>query len=149
MIAADFKSPTIRTERGSVRTRFLFLHSLLLALLNIVGLTLGFFIWRLAGGGNQAFTQGIIAATFTFFGYWLLLKLRESRGLEPARNKVQALGVWLLSACFLVAVFLPLHYFAQGYGSSWGNVAALLRLAIPTNFLAAFLLLWRKSAPND
>jgi hypothetical protein len=123
-----------------MKIRHLFLHALLLGILNLVAVAIAFFLWKLVGGPQRS-TQGILAIAITFAGFWLWMKFVISRGITIAQDNWQALGFWLVSCLVPIAIFVPLHYFTQGYLTSWGNIEALALLFFPVNFGAALTML--------
>ncbi len=112
------------------------LHALVLGILNLLGVMLAFFLWRLLGG-PQRHVQSLFAVLIAFSGFWLWLKFAVSRGLTLAQGNWEALGFWILSCLIPQAIFLPLHYFTQGYWTDPGNSIALGMLIVPVNFAAA------------
>ena len=116
------------------------LHALVLGLLNLTGILLGFFLWQLLGG-PQRNAQGLAAAAFALIGFWLWIKISMARGITLAKGNWEGLGVWILSCLIPIAIFVPLHYFTQGYMTSSGNIEVLAGLVFPTNFLAAGIML--------
>ncbi|MBC8366501.1 hypothetical protein H8E52_03750, partial [bacterium] len=119
-----------------MKKRHLVLHSLMLGILNLMAVMVAFFLWKLLGG-PQRNIQGLLSILIAFAGFWLWLKFATSRGITLAQGKWEALGFWLLSCLIPIAIFVPLHYFTQGYLSSWRNIEALIGLIIPVNFAAA------------
>jgi len=64
-----------------------------------------------------------------------VLRLRR---LQPVGST--ELGVCLaLSILWAPLVFVPLHYFTQGYVTSVGNLVALVLYQLPVNLLALFV----------
>jgi hypothetical protein len=136
-----------------MKSSHLIFHALVLGLLNLIGIFLGFFIWKWIGGA-QHWVQGWSASAIAFFGFWLWLKITCARGMSIATNNVSALGFWILASILPIAIFIPLHYFTQGYLTSMGNIEVLLRLILPTNFIVAGLMLkmsgkWMPKFPDQ
>ncbi len=123
-----------------MKKRHMILHAFVLGILNLCAVAIGFFLWKLLGG-PQRNVQSFLSAVITFSVFWLWLKFAMSRGIPMAQGNGEALGFWLLSALILIAIFVPLHYFTQGYLTSWGNIEGLALLFIPVNFTAAILML--------
>ncbi len=123
-----------------MRRRDLFLHAILLGILNLIAVAIAFFLWKLVGGPQRS-VQGFLAAVIAFAGFWLWLKFAISRSVTIAQDNWQALSFWFVSCLIPVAIFVPLHYFTQGYLTSWGNIEALVLLFFPVNFGAAGLML--------
>jgi len=128
-----------------MKMRYLLLHAFVLGMLNFTGSTIAFFLWKLLDG-PQRIVQGWLAAAIVFFGFWLWLRFAASRGIDLARRKREFVTIWILASFIPAGVFIPLHYFTQGYLTSMGNIWALLRLALPTNFAALGLMLLKSGA---
>ena len=117
------------------------LHSLVLTIADIAGIAGGALAaFRILGVSNQVWLQLPIAVVLSvgFFYAWVLcLRVLGFRRLQPVGSKelVACLGVSVLWAPL---VFVPLHYFTQGYVTSIGNVVALAFYQLPVNALALF-----------
>ena len=117
------------------------LHSFVLVIADVAGIAGGALVaFRILGAPNQVWLQLPIAVVLTVGCFWLwLLSLRVLRwkGLQPASPK--ELGACLLVSLFWAPlVFVPLHYFTQGYLTSIGNLVALALYQLPVNALALF-----------
>jgi hypothetical protein len=117
------------------------LHSLVLVIADIVGIAVGALVaFRIFGVANQIVLQLPIAVLLSVGGFWVWLfslRVLRLRKLQLARSK--ELGMCLLfSVLWTPLVFVPLHYFTQGYLTSTGNLVALALYQLPVNALALF-----------
>jgi hypothetical protein len=117
------------------------MHSLVLVITDIAGIAGGALAaFRILGVPNQIWVQLPIALVLSvgcFCAWILVLRVRRWTGLLPASaTEFKA----CLAASFLWAplVFVPLHYFTQGYLTSLGNLVALALYQLPVNGLALF-----------
>ena len=123
------------------------LHSVVLTMMDLgtIILAFGFYsILRSIVTANQRIVQGSFAALLCILIYALL-------SLAITRLPIKALSlqgnsemIWTYFAAFLwvPVIFIPLHYFTQGYITSFGNIIAIWLFQIPVNLLA--LLISRK-----
>ena len=126
------------------------IHGLVLLLANLVGIFVGFLIYRALGTSDQLATQLPIAALLSIMLYlaWVLLLRalpRKNLGLQGTLEHV------LAGACSLLwnpIVFTSLHFVTQGYLTSTGNIVTLAMFQIPVN-AAALLVAWRVTRPKD
>ena len=117
------------------------LHSLVLVIADIAGIGAGALAaFRILGVPNQVWLQLPIAVVLSvgcFCAWVLLLRILGWKVLQPAGSKE-------LRACLAVSllwaplVFVPLHYFTQGYLTSIGNLVALALYQVPVNTVALF-----------
>ena len=117
------------------------LHSLVLAIADIAGIAAGALAaFRILGVPNQVWLQLPIAAVLSVgcFCAWVLsLRILGWKVLQLAGPK--ELGASLaVSLLWAPLVFVPLHYFTQGYLTSIGNLVALALYQLPVNALALF-----------
>jgi hypothetical protein len=115
------------------------LNSLVLVFADVAGIALGAVAGsRIMGASNQIWLQLPIAIVLSlgFFCLWLL----ALRGLKLTR--LQPVSWKELGACLVASVlmsplvFVPLHYFSQGYVTGVGNLMALVLYQLPVNALA-------------
>ncbi len=116
-------------------------HSLALARADLGGIAGGAVVasWALEVN-NQIWLQlpAAVFLTALFFCGWVfasglagLLRLRLADGKELA-------GCFIGSIIWAPLVFVPLHYFTQGYLTSIGNLIALAAFQVPVNCLLMF-----------
>jgi hypothetical protein len=115
------------------------LHSLVLVIADLAGIAGGALAaFRILGVPNQFWLQLPIAVVLSIgcFCAWILsLRVLRWSGLQPAGAK--ELGAcWAASLVWAPLVFVPLHYFTQGYWTSVGNLLALALYQLPINALA-------------
>lgn len=115
------------------------LHSLILAIADIAGIVGGALLaFGIFGVPNQVQLQLPIAVALSVASFWAwFFSLRMLR-----RRRLQLVGIKELGACFATSilwaplVFVPLHYFTQGYLTSIGNLVALAVYQLPVNEIA-------------
>ncbi len=117
------------------------LHSLVLAIADVAGIAGGALAaFRLLGVPNQVRLQLPIAVVLSVGCFWLwLLSLRLLRWKGLQAVSPRELGACLVaSLLWAPLVFVPLHYFTQGYLTSIGNLVAMAVYQLPVNALALF-----------
>ena len=96
--------------------------------------------FKILGAPNQVWLQLPIAIALSvgLFAAWILsLRVLGLRRLQLVGSK--ELGACLaLSMVWAPLVFVPLHYFTQGYLTAIGNLIALALYQFPVNALALF-----------
>jgi hypothetical protein len=117
------------------------LHSLVLVIADIAGIVGGALaaFWIL-GLPNQVWLQLPIAMVLSVgcFCAWVLsLRMLGWKGLQLAGSK-EPRACLAVSLLWAPLVFVPLHYFTQGYLTSIGNLVALALYQLPVNALALF-----------
>lgn len=113
------------------------IHSSTLALINLAGILVGFAVYHLSGVDHQIAVQIPVAVLFTVVAFvawqWMTRRTRIAWGRTGTRQRVM---VFLLAFVWAAVVFVPLHFFTQGYLSAWSNVTALWAFQAPANLLA-------------
>jgi len=107
------------------------LHGFVLTVANLIGIIVGFVAAANSTSDNRVTLQLVVAILYSIllFLAWSLslrnLPSRFSRGasLQGPREHVAA---YASSLIWNPILFIPLHYFTQGYLTSAGNIAALL-----------------------
>jgi hypothetical protein len=114
------------------------IHGLALAAINIGASLVGFAAYKILGVGHQILVQIPVAsaAAVVAFALWYYLTLRLTSG-KVALGKSGAY-VWTYACAFawLPALLVPLHYFTQGYLTSFANIYYMWLFQAPTNALA-------------
>ncbi len=123
-----------------MKKRHYLLHALVLTILIFLSIAIGFFFWKLVGG-RQIMVQSLVGVLIANLSFWMWIKWSVARGIRVAENNYQATGFWILSLLLPAIIFVPLHYFTQGYLTSWGNISAITLYVIPVNFNGAWLML--------
>jgi hypothetical protein len=117
-----------------------FIHSVKLAFINLAGIFAGFAVYHLTGLQNQIAVQVPVAVLFTVIGFvtwlWMTRRTRVSWTRAGARQHVL---VFALALVWSAVVFVPLHYFTQGYVTAWSNITAMWAFQMPANLIALFL----------
>ena len=117
-----------------IAVRVLF-HGFLLFGGNLAGIVTGFVAWRLLGGGGQLVVQVPVALLGSLSLYLLGAGLahRVSRGLLSLRGPAECWGAFVAALIWGPLVFVPLHFFTQGYPTSPANLAALALFQLAAN----------------
>jgi hypothetical protein len=116
-------------------------HGLVLAIINIVAILIGFALHRMIGGRDQVATQTMAGAVITIAAFILWVRLvprLTSRIVRPTAVRELA-WTFVLALAWGAVVFLPLHYFTQGYVTSFSNITALWGFQAPVNLLALLI----------
>ena len=117
------------------------LHSLVLVIADLAGIAAGALAaFRILGVPNQVWLQLPIAVVLSVgcFCAWVLsLRILRWKVLQPAGPKELRASL-AASLLWAPVVFVPLHYFTQGYLTSIGNLVALALYQLPVNALALF-----------
>jgi hypothetical protein len=117
------------------------LHSLILVIADIAGIAAGALAaFKILGVSNQVWLQLPIAVVLSVgcFCAWVLsLRILRWKVLQPAGSK-ELRACLVASLLWAPVVFVPLHYFTQGYLTSIGNLVALALYQLPVNALALF-----------
>ena len=124
-----------------MKTLRIFVHGFALLLANLIGVYVGFMVYYYLRPANQIAIQAPVATIVSIALYlcWTLLL-----GVG-ALNRMRLRGLSEFGYSFVCAlvwnpiIFVPLHYFTQGYVTAVGNVIALLMFQIPVNVLAILL----------
>ena len=116
-----------------------FIHSIKLAFINLAGIFAGFAVYHLSGVQNQIVVQVPVAVLFTGVGFltwlWMTRRTRISWARADARRHVL---VFAIALAWAAVVFVPLHYFTQGYVTAWSNITAMWAFQMPANLIALF-----------
>jgi hypothetical protein len=117
------------------------LHSLVLVIADIAGIGGGAMAaFRILGVPNQVWLQVPIAVVLSLGCFWawiFSLRVLRLRALLPVGAK-ELVACFAASILWAPLVFVPLHYFTQGYLTSIGNLFALPVYQVPVNALALY-----------
>ncbi len=120
------------------------LHSFVLTMTDLGTIILAFGLYSILRSIvtiNQRVVQGSIAAILCIL-IFALGSLAVSR-LPIKKLTLQGSSemIWTYLAAFLwvPVIFMPLHYFTQGYITSFGNIIAIWLFQIPVNMLALLI----------
>lgn len=113
-------------------------HSLVLAITNIVAILIGFGVYHLLKPVNQVAVQVPVAAMVSIIGFvsWRFFTRRLSfKGFaQPSSGELA--WVYLAALLWTPLIFVPLHYVSQGYLTSMGNILGIWLFQVPVNILA-------------
>lgn len=115
------------------------IHATVLVIADLGGIVGGagvaFLVLRTA---NQVWLQLPVAVVLTVAGFWIWLRALPVAGLrrlEPA-TMGERCGCWAVSIVLAPLLFVPIHYFTQGYLTDPGNLMALCFYQVPVNAVA-------------
>jgi hypothetical protein len=124
------------------------LHGFALLTANLAGVIIGFVARHALGAKvNTQFPIAIFLSVLFFLVWTLLLRRLPFRKLMLRGISEFALAV----GCSLLwnpIVFIPLHYFTQGYLTGAGNIIALMCFQLPVNAITV-LVAWMVTRPRN
>ncbi|HWI59167.1 MAG TPA: hypothetical protein VNZ22_18210, partial [Bacillota bacterium] len=105
--------------------------------------------FKLLGAPNQIWLQLPVAVILSpaLFALWMLLLRWVGLQRLQFAKATELLACLAASALWAPLVFVPVHYFTQGYFTSIGNLGALAAYQLPVNSLALFGL-WALQKPR-
>lgn len=119
------------------------LHGLVLFVTNFIGIFAGLFVYNFVRPANQIAVQLPIAAIISImlFLAWVLLirRIHIMRSLVLC-DVLGIFGAFIASLVWAPMIFVPLHYFTQGYLTEAGNLAAILLFQLPVNFIVVVVM---------
>ena len=124
---------------------------LALLVANSIGIYIGFLAYYAVRPGNQVAIQAPIAVMFSvllYLAWTLVLRILPFSRLH-LNSTAEKGWAFIASLVWGPVVFVPLHYFTQGYLTSVGNIAALIVFQAPVNAIAmlvAFKVTQRRTA---
>ena len=117
------------------------LYSIVLTATNFTGIIVGFVAFLAIGATNQLAVQlpTAVACSLLVFAVWAVLA--RSAPFKPIaiKRRGEFMFVFLGSLVWSTIVFVPLHYFTQGYLTSGSNIAAIWLFQLPVNLFAVTL----------
>jgi len=118
------------------------LHGFVLASIQLFSILSGFGVHTLLGFGNQIAIQLPVAVLVSVGGFsvWVWLLDRANLNRLNLRSRQGLISTLLASFLWAPDIFIPLHYFTQGYLTSIGNVLAIWAFQLPVNIIIYFLL---------
>jgi hypothetical protein len=126
----------VKERSCNMKVLRILLHGFVLFITNFIGIFLGLIVYHLARPANQIAIQLPIAAivSITLFLAWSLLirRIHIMRSLALC-DIVGIFGTFVASLIFAPLIFVPLHYFTQGYLTGVGNLVAILLFQLPVN----------------
>ena len=133
-----------------MKTVRILLHGFVLLAANLIGIMVGFVTYYALGARDQLGTQlpiGVLFSVLLYLVWALLLRKLPFTKLRLYSTREQVLA-GLCSLFWNPVIFIPLHYFTQGYLTSSGNIVALAAFQIPANIIA-ILVAWKATQPKD
>lgn len=127
-----------------MKTLRVLLSGFILLLANLVGILVGFMAYQVLRPIKQLIIQLPIAVVLSVLLYlaWVLL----IRNLRYDRLCVRSTGenvmVFVASLVWGPVIYVPLHYFTQGYLTNAENLLALLIFQVPVNASAIAVGAW-------
>jgi hypothetical protein len=119
------------------------LHGFVLFVTNFIGIFAGLIVYHFVRPANQIAVQLPIAAIISImlFLAWVLLirRIHIMRSLVLC-DVLGIFGVFIASLVWAPMIFVPLHYFTQGYLTEAGNLAAILLFQLPVNFIVVVVM---------
>ncbi len=127
------------------------LHGLALAAVNVAAVLVGFAVYKISGINHQLFVQVPLAVLLSVaaFGLWYVIVGRVTSDRTTLGSFTAYVWTYVLAFAWLPAIFVPLHYVAQGYLTSFANIYYPWLFQAPTNVaaLAAASLVGRRRSP--
>jgi hypothetical protein len=124
-----------------VRKARIIIHGLVLTVVNVGAVLFGFACYKASGLPYQLPIQISVAALCSA-GAFLVWSLAVGRVFVDEYSPCTAaefLGVFLLSLLWLPVLFVPGHYFTQGYLTSFSNIYYMWLFQAPLNAVTLFL----------
>jgi hypothetical protein len=120
------------------------IHSIALIMADLGSIILGFGYYSILSAivdVNQRVIQGSIAAIFCILLFCVWSKIVDQLSSSNLSLRGNNESIWICFAAFLWVpiIFIPLHYFTQGYMTSFGNIAAIWLFQVPVNLLALWI----------
>ena len=121
------------------------INSFLLLVVNMIGIIVGFMIYKLFRTSDQISIQLPVAIVISIllFLFWNFL-LHYINTLQKISLCKISDFVWtvIISLLFGPLIFIPIHYLTQGYLTSSGNIIALILFQIPVNTITVIITLY-------
>jgi hypothetical protein len=113
------------------------MHSLMLMLADLAGIFGGFMAYKALDFPQMVIQLPVaVAVSILLFLLWsFLIGIFGGKQLRLLDLK-ELLLVFVFSAALAVVVFVPLHFFTQGYLTDMMNVVALALYQMPVNLIA-------------
>jgi hypothetical protein len=130
--------PIVGAEAANPLKAFrIILHSLVLALADLAGILGGFMAYKALEFPQLVIQLPVaVAVSILLFLAWsILLPVRGGQQLRLLDLK-ELLLVFFGTAAWAPLVFVPLHFFTQGYWTAQENLVALALYQIPTNLIS-------------
>ena len=105
----------------------------MLLIADLTGVIVGFIIYHFAKPANQLVIQIPVAVilSIVLFTIWvLLIRVLPFKNLR-LRTQLEFVGVFVTALLWNPLVFVPLHYFTQGYLTKWSLHPVRFRYVSP------------------
>lgn len=114
------------------------LHGLVLAAINVAAVLVGFAFYKISGISYQLAAQvpAAVLVSVAGFALWYVLARRVGGERLLLRGPSSYVWTYVVAFAWLPALFVPLHYAAQGYLTSFANIYHTWLFQAPTNVLA-------------
>ena len=125
------------------------LHGFVLLAANLFGILLGFVTYHALDAREQLGIQlpvGVLLSVVLYLA-WVHLLRRLSLSRLILQNRREHVLAGLASLLWSPIIFIPLHYFTQGYLTGTGNIIAVAMFQIPVNAIAVWVA-WKTTQPN-
>jgi hypothetical protein len=114
------------------------LHGLILAGITIGAIVAGYAAYRASGLRDQVAIQVLVAGVVCVGAFasasWIVHRVSGGR---LSLTSLKELGITYLAAFLCTAaIFVPLHYFTQGYVTAPGNILGMWLFQVPFNLLS-------------
>ena len=132
-----------------MKTLRILLHGFVLLVANLLGLVLGMILFHALGAKMQLGIQipiAVLVSVLLYLAWVLVLRKLPFPGLSLQNCSEHALA-GLCSLVWAPVIFIPLHYFTQGYPTAAGNLVVLALFQVPVN-AGAVLAAWMTARPN-
>jgi len=119
----------------------IYINGFVLAAINITSILAGFAVYSIWEPSNQMGVQVPVAAALSIaaFVIWCVLVEKLRWQYVYLKGKADLFLVYLASLAFSPIVFVPLHYVAKGYVTSFGNITGMWTFQVPVNILVILL----------
>ena len=120
------------------------IHGFVLYVANLLGLIVGMVGFHALGVKGQLGIQvpiAVVVSVVLYLGWSVLLRLFPFPSLA-LRNLSEHVFAGLCALVWSPVIFIPLHYFTQGYLTAAGNIVVMAFFQVPVNAIAV-LAAWK------
>ncbi len=113
-----------------------FINGLILTIINLGSILFGFYIYFISKSDNQIAIQLTVACLTSVVGFliWKFLCYKFLKKCD-LKSKNQYTPTFFFSLLLTPVIFVPLHFFAEGYLTSIQNILSIWLFQIPTNII--------------
>ena len=119
------------------------MHGFVLFIANFIGIFVGFIVYNLVKPANQIAVQVPIAAIISivlFLAWILLIRLIPFLKSLALCDVVGIFGTFIVSLVWALVIFVPFHFFTQGYLTGAANLVAILLFQLPVNLIVVVVI---------